>query len=128
MKTLEKSIALSHGPPCHVVLTRYSNNRVLIVVSNTGTFGSIVHAQKERSLRGDETYNVSTTLGDRNDTALELCARMALESAGKVFRGREMAFPSFVFCLGIQRQCLIHTPNLRKIAEHVVSDLQELYP
>lgn len=126
MKTLEKCIHLPEGPPCHVVVTRYSNNKVLVVVSNTGTFGSIVHAEKESSLRGGVTYNVSMALGDRNDSAPELCARMVLESAGKTWGG-ETVFPSFVFCLGIQRQCLIHKQNLRTIAEHIVSDLHGLY-
>lgn len=96
------------------------------MISNTGAFGSVVHAGKERSLRGGETYNVSMILGDRNDGAPELCARMILESASKALT-RETVFPSFVFCLGIQRQCLIQKSNLKIIAESVVTDLQELY-
>lgn len=126
MKTIERVLELPQGPVCHLVMTRYSNNKVLVVISNTGTFGSIVQAQKERSLRGGETFNVSMTLGDRNDNTPELCVRMVLESAGKMW-GRETAFPSFVFCLGIQKQCMLNKSTLTEIVQRAVSVLHELY-
>lgn len=126
VRTIERYLELPQGPACRAVLNRYSNNKVLVVISNTGTFGSIIQARKEQSLRGGQTFHVSMSLGDRNDCAPELCARMVLEAVQKKW-GRERAFPTIVFCLGVQRQGLMHKPNLDHIVQSIVTCLDELF-
>lgn len=124
--TLERYLELPGGPACHLVITRYSNNRVLVVISNTGTFGSIVHARKEQSLRGGETYSISMILGDRNDRFPELCVRMVMESGSSIWKTFG-ACPSFVFCVGLQRHSVVHKSSLNDITRCIVSTLHELF-
>ena len=125
-KSVEHSLDLEDGSRCCVVVTRFSN-RALVVVSNTGTFGSIVHARREQSLRGGKTYDVHTVLGDRNDPMPELCARLVVEGGEKQWNvNRGGMFPTVMFCFGLSSGSLSSKKNMSLIVKWVVNTLDEL--
>ena len=125
-RSVEHSLDLEDGSTCCIVVTRFSN-RALVVVSNTGTFGSIVHARREQSLRGGKTYDVHTVLGDRNDPMPELCARLVVEGGEKQWNAnRGGMFPTVMFCFGLSSGSLSSKDNTSAIVTCVVNTLAEL--
>jgi len=70
--------------PIYIQLTSYTN-RIMLTISNTGTFGSIVLAQKDPvSLRGGTTtYDTQLLLGSRSDFVPEMLARRFVEEMDK---------------------------------------------
>lgn len=83
VRTQQFSIDLG-GAPAQVVVLGYTD-RVMVIVSQAGTLGTVVAAQKEAVLGGGSTYRVDTVLGSRTDPAAELCGRQlaeGLEGAG----------------------------------------------
>ena len=66
--------------PIYIQLTLFTN-RIMLTMSNTGTFGSIVLSQKDPvSLRGGPaTYETQLLLGSRSDIVPEIIARRIVE-------------------------------------------------
>ena len=55
------------------------SDRIFIAISQTETFGTIVHAQRDAVLDGGSTYDTSILLGNREDPIPELAARQLCE-------------------------------------------------
>lgn len=109
-----------HGSTWYILVTRYSN-KALVVVSSKGTFGSIVHARKDVSLRGGLTYDTRMVLGNRNDEMPELCARMIVEAMDAKGVG---AVP-IVLCMGVP---LERREDVSVLVEHVVAGFESTLP
>ena len=93
-------------------------NRIMIVVTQLGTLGSVLHAEKETVLGGGSTYRVDTLVGRRDEPLAELCARQLAErlDAGGCDR-------PLLLCLALQRDAL--TPAavkqvLQAVEQHLV--------
>ena len=56
-------------------------DRLMIVASQLGTFGSIMSARRDQVMGGGSTYHIETLLGPRESALHELCARQLAESA-----------------------------------------------
>lgn len=59
----------------------YYVDRILIVVTQLGTFGSILSARRDQVLGGGSTYHTEMLLGPRDNAMHELCARQLAEAA-----------------------------------------------
>ena len=81
-----------------LVLTAHGDGSLIVVVvdDDVGTFGTIVHAQRQSSLHGRETIDVATKLGDRGNQLPELWARMVMETCRKEAR-------DVTFCFGVRK-------------------------
>jgi proteasome assembly chaperone 3 len=77
IRTVQASISVS-GSPATVLLSVFSD-RVLVIVSQLDTFGTLVHAQRNSVLGGQATYATSTLLGMRDDMLPEVVARRLAE-------------------------------------------------
>lgn len=62
------------GVPTYFCVCAYSD-RVLVMISQTGSLGSIAVGEREEVLGGGATYHVHTVLGRRDDPTPELAAR-----------------------------------------------------
>lgn len=66
------------GRPTDFLLTAYAD-RLLVVITQLGCLGTVLHAEKETVLGGGSTYRVDTLLGRRDEPLMELCARQLAE-------------------------------------------------
>jgi proteasome assembly chaperone 3 len=93
-------------------------NRIMIVVTQLGTLGSVLHAEKETVLGGGSTYRVDTLVGRRDEPLAELCARQLAERLDAAGCDRQV-----LLCLALQRDAL--TPAavkqvLQAVEQHMV--------
>lgn len=73
-----QSSATLDGRGTDFLLTTYED-RILLLINQLGTLGTVVHAEKETVLGGGSTFRVDTLLGRRDDPLPELCARRLVE-------------------------------------------------
>ena len=66
------------GRDTDFLITCYTD-RVMVVATQLGTLGTVLHAEKETVLGGGSTYRVDTLLGRRDEPLAELCARQLAE-------------------------------------------------
>lgn len=74
-------------------------DRLLLIITQVGSLGTVVQAEKETVLGGGSTYGVTTLLGQR-EGASELCARRLAEQLA--VGGCELPL---LLCLGLNRGC-----------------------
>ncbi|GMH43866.1 hypothetical protein BSKO_11800 [Bryopsis sp. KO-2023] len=86
--------------PTEFLLNGYSN-RILVVATQTGTFGTVLQAKAEPSFDGETTFSVSTLMGKRDEEELTICARRIIESAAQ-----QGCNKPFTICLGAKRLTL----------------------
>lgn len=86
-----------HGTPATVVCCLYID-RLLFIVNQIGTFGTILHAQKEAVLDGGHIFSVKTLLGPRDSLLPELCVRQLIEDIAN--DGCQLPV---ILCLGTKR-------------------------
>jgi proteasome assembly chaperone 3 len=91
-KQFEASV---NGLPTQFSLSAYAD-RIVIVATQTGTLGTLVHAQKETVLGGGATFQTTTLLGSRDNPLPELCARQLIERISQA--GCDQAL---LLCLGL---------------------------
>lgn len=72
-------------------------DRVLIVATQIGTVGTVLHASPEVSMEGNATFTVSTMFGRRDQDELVVCARRIVEGATKGGCTRPL-----IICLGLK--------------------------
>jgi len=82
------------------LLTAYAD-RLLVVVSQLGTLGTVLAAQKEAVLGGSATYRVDTLLGRPEQPLAELCARQLAERLADAGCGLPL-----LLCLALERSAL----------------------
>ncbi|PSC70604.1 Proteasome assembly chaperone 3 [Micractinium conductrix] len=88
------------GAVARCLLTAYAD-RLLVIVSQLGTLGSIISAERERVLGGGETYRVDTLLGPREQPLPELCARQLAERLAAAG-----SYKPLLLCLALRRDAL----------------------
>ena len=105
------------GIDCAFSLTAYAD-RLLVIASQTGTLGAVLHAERETVLGGGSTYRIDTLLGRRDEPLPELAARQLAERLAAAGCDRPL-----LLCLALQRAAL--TPAairelLAQVLEHPV--------
>lgn len=74
-----KSISLDiKGKKTDIVICKYDDN-FLVMVTQIGCMGTILHARKEGGVSLEPTFNVSVIFGKRDERYLEACARQLIE-------------------------------------------------
>ena len=96
VRTHEASIHLADVPT--TVITSLYADRIMFIVTQLGTLGTIVAAQKDTVLGGGTTFSSDTLLGARNDPIPELCARQLVERLSQA--GCDLPV---LLCLGLKR-------------------------
>ncbi|GKD49086.1 proteasome assembly chaperone 3 [Tanacetum coccineum] len=61
-----------------IVITSYED-QFMIIATQIGTMGTILHARKEEGMLNNPTYNVSVIFGKRDEPMLLACARQLIE-------------------------------------------------
>jgi len=108
------------GAPTHFAFSAFAN-RVLLVVTQTGTFGTVIEARRDGAgadgggggggAPGAPTYSATVLLGRRDEPLLPLCARRIVESGG-------LEVP-LVLCLALREHS---AAAVRAIADAVAAD------
>ncbi|KAI4320476.1 hypothetical protein MLD38_033953 [Melastoma candidum] len=65
-----------------LVLCSYDDH-FLIVASQIGAFGTILHARKEEGVTVEPTFSVSVVFGKRDEPMMVACARQLIENISK---------------------------------------------
>jgi len=97
VRTSSATITLGNGVETSVFISAYAD-RILFIVTQVGTLGTMVQAQKETVLGGGTTFSTATLLGTRDDPIPELCARQLVEKLSQ--SGCDLPI---LLCLGLQR-------------------------
>jgi proteasome assembly chaperone 3 len=97
VRTSTATITLGNGVETSVFISAYAD-RIMFIVTQVGTLGTMVQAQKETVLGGGTTFSTATLLGSRDDPLPELCARQLVEKLSQA--GCELPI---LLCLGLQR-------------------------
>ncbi|KAL5860479.1 hypothetical protein ACOSQ3_001789 [Xanthoceras sorbifolium] len=66
------------GYKTDVVICSYDDN-FLVIATQIGTMGTILHARKEEGMSIQPTFNVSVIFGKRDEPMLVACARQLVE-------------------------------------------------
>ncbi|XP_020108783.1 uncharacterized protein LOC109724379 isoform X3 [Ananas comosus] len=75
----EKSISLDiKGTKTDIIISKYTDS-FLVMVTQIGSMGTILHARKEEGVSLDPTFNVSVIFGKRDEPLLVACARQMIE-------------------------------------------------
>ncbi|XP_043706456.1 uncharacterized protein LOC122656087 [Telopea speciosissima] len=67
------------GNNTDVVICSYDDH-FLVMATQVGTMGTILHARKEEGVSIHPTFNVSVIFGKRDEPMLEACARQLIEN------------------------------------------------
>lgn len=105
------------GLPCSAITCMYTD-RIMFVVSQLDTFGTVVTAQKETVLGGGSTFSTTTLLGLRTDPLPELCARQLAERLST-----EGCDVPVLLCLGLKKECMASATSKRDLMVSLVNDL-----
>ncbi|KAI4348165.1 hypothetical protein L6164_008921 [Bauhinia variegata] len=66
------------GNKTEVIISRHEDN-FMIIATQIGTLGTILHARKEEGVSINPTFNVSVIFGKRDEPMLVACARQLIE-------------------------------------------------
>ncbi|KVI09163.1 uncharacterized protein LOC112511170 [Cynara cardunculus var. scolymus] len=55
------------------------DDQLLVIATQIGTMGTIMHARKEEGMLNSPTFNVSVIFGKRDEPMLQSCARQLIE-------------------------------------------------
>ncbi|KAK9847844.1 hypothetical protein WJX84_000797 [Apatococcus fuscideae] len=85
------------------------SDRIMLVATNTGTFGTIMQARLEMDMSGSGHPSIIVLLGRRDEPGLALCARRLVEAASAAGCTRPL-----LLCLGLQDHSL---PVIRTVIQ-----------
>ncbi|WOL17588.1 hypothetical protein Cni_G26381 [Canna indica] len=110
----QKAVSLDiKGNKTEIVISKY-DDRFLVIVTQIGCMGTILHARKEESVSTDPTYNVSVVFGKRDEPWLLACGRQLIEHISCSDSSRHL-----VLSLGLKD----HSPGtLKDIALAVINN------
>ncbi|XP_073003063.1 uncharacterized protein [Typha latifolia] len=92
-----KSISMEiKGSKTDIIICKY-DDKFLVMVSQIGSMGTILHARKDEGVSLDPTFNVSVIFGKRNEPFLLACARQLIEHISSCGSSR-----SLVLSLGLK--------------------------
>ncbi|CAL9084220.1 hypothetical protein MUK42_33677 [Musa troglodytarum] len=66
------------GNKTEIIICKY-DDKFLVIVTQIGCMGTILHARKEESVLTDPTYSVSIIFGKRDEPWLLACGRQLIE-------------------------------------------------
>ncbi|CAA6671456.1 unnamed protein product [Spirodela intermedia] len=66
------------GNKTDIVICSYENH-FMVIVTQIGSMGTILHARKEESVSTEPTFSVSVIFGKRDEPLLLACARQLIE-------------------------------------------------
>ncbi|KAM7267937.1 hypothetical protein ACFE04_010103 [Oxalis oulophora] len=66
------------GNTTDIVICSY-DDQFLVLVTQIGSMGTILHARKEEGISNNPNFNVSVIFGKRDEPMLETCARKIIE-------------------------------------------------
>ncbi|XP_039135078.1 uncharacterized protein LOC120272330 [Dioscorea cayenensis subsp. rotundata] len=66
------------GNKTNIVICKYDDN-FLVLVTQIGSMGTILHAKKEEGMSVEPNFNISVIFGKRDEPLLVACARQLIE-------------------------------------------------
>ncbi|KAL3833172.1 hypothetical protein ACJIZ3_007908 [Penstemon smallii] len=66
------------GNKTDIIVSSYEDH-FLVIVTQIGSMGTILHARKEEGVSIDPTFNVAVVFGKRDEPMLAACARKLIE-------------------------------------------------
>lgn len=115
VQTLQVEVAVNETPT-KFLINLYAD-RLLVIVSQIPSLGTIISAEKESILRSTgNTYAITTLIGSREDPSLELCARRIVETCSE--SGCQLPL---LLCLGISKGAMTHK-LIKKIEQLVLEN------
>ncbi|KAI0500356.1 hypothetical protein KFK09_018568 [Dendrobium nobile] len=101
------------GNKTDVVVCRY-DDYFLVMVTQIGCVGTILHARKEEGFASDPTFSVSVIFGKRDEPLLDACGRQLIEHISSCGSSRPL-----VLTLGLKE----HSPGtLKEIISAVIEN------
>ncbi|BDA45389.1 probable proteasome assembly chaperone 3 [Coccomyxa sp. Obi] len=94
------------------IMSAYAD-RIMVVVTQLGTFGTVLLSRADGLLEGKQTFTVDTLLGKRDEPALIVCARHMAESIMTVGCNRPL-----LLCLGLKQHSF---DSMRTIIKEVLA-------
>ncbi|XP_019252583.1 PREDICTED: uncharacterized protein LOC109231388, partial [Nicotiana attenuata] len=109
-----KKLALDiKGNKTDIVICAYDDH-FLVIATQIGSMGTILHARKEEGVLIHPTFSVSVLLGKRDEPMLVACARQIIEHISSTGSSR-----SLVLSLGLRDHSL---PTLKGIVSAVTEN------
>ncbi|XP_031476786.1 uncharacterized protein LOC116248247 [Nymphaea colorata] len=65
-----------------IIICRYEDH-YMVIVTQIGSMGTILHARKEEGVTINPTFNVSVIFGKRDEPMMVACARQLIENISK---------------------------------------------
>ncbi|KAJ8546336.1 hypothetical protein K7X08_018919 [Anisodus acutangulus] len=110
----QKKLSLDiKGNKTDIVICAYDDH-FLVIATQIGSMGTILHARKEEGVSIHPTFSVSVLLGKRDEPMLVACARQIIEHISNAGSSR-----SLVLSLGLRDQSL---PTLKGIVSAVTEN------
>ncbi|XP_010029162.2 uncharacterized protein LOC104419252 [Eucalyptus grandis] len=86
----QKTLALDiKGNKTDLVICRYDDH-IMVIVTQIGAMGTILHARKEEGVSIDPTFNVSVVFGKRDEPMMVACARQLIEHISNSRASRQL--------------------------------------
>ncbi|KAK4346299.1 hypothetical protein RND71_032638 [Anisodus tanguticus] len=101
------------GNKTDIVICAYDDH-FLVIATQIGSMGTILHARKEEGVSIHPTFSVSVLLGKRDEPMLVACARQIIEHISNAG-----SFRSLVLSLGLRDHSL---PTLKGIVSAVTEN------
>ncbi|KAL3833153.1 hypothetical protein ACJIZ3_007889 [Penstemon smallii] len=73
------------GNKTDIIISSYEDH-FLVIVTQIGSMGTILHARKEEGVSIDPTFNVAVVFGKRDEPMLAACARKLIEHIRYIFQ------------------------------------------
>ncbi|BBM97260.1 proteasome assembly chaperone 3 [Marchantia polymorpha subsp. ruderalis] len=108
----KKLSASIKGLPTELVLSAYEDS-ILVIVTQIGKMGTLLHARKEQAYGGAATFNVHVLMGKRDEPLLPACARQVIEHISNNGGSK-----SLVLSLGLKD----HSPEALKSIVQLIID------
>ncbi|KAF7819574.1 Proteasome assembly chaperone 3 [Senna tora] len=101
------------GNKTDVIISSYEDH-FLVIATQIGTMGTILHARKEEGVSTNPTFNVSIIFGKRDEPMLVACARQLIEHMSSSGSSRPL-----VLSLGLKDHS---TETLKAIVSAVIDN------
>ncbi|KAH7852845.1 hypothetical protein Vadar_030043 [Vaccinium darrowii] len=109
----QKKLSLDiKGNKTEIIICSYDDH-ILVIATQIGSMGTILHARKEEGMLTQPTFNVSVIFGKRDEPMLVACARQLIENISNCGSSRPL-----VLSLGLKD----HSTETLKGIVHAVTE------
>ncbi|KAL2636214.1 hypothetical protein R1flu_007693 [Riccia fluitans] len=109
----KRATADIQGVQTELVLSGYDDS-ILVLVTQIGKMGTLLHAKKEEIYGGTPTFSVNVLMGKRDEPLLQACARQVIEDISNSGGSRPL-----VLSLGLKD----HSPEtLKRVVQLIVAN------